>query len=197
VALRVSHNNGDKTLAYMPLPVKITVHDGGGPNLSTLSDLINAPASNVHSVLHATTAGTVDGMATVDSSSQKMLLEPHVEICGGHARLLKAALIPEQRTGEEVANRVASGGVGVQAMEQLGEAAVRSCLDGEFHGTVLGTSLGIIGHPSHLLTDGQEKVGVDPGSGGLACSKASKEFQKTCIPQSSDKNPKGKVGALG
>jgi hypothetical protein len=88
VAIRVSHNNGDKTLAYMPLPVKITVHDGRGPNLSTLSDLINAPASNVHSnvhsVLHATTAGTVDGLATVDSSSLKMLLEPLEALERGH-----------------------------------------------------------------------------------------------------------------
>jgi hypothetical protein len=174
----VSHHNRVKILAYMPLPVQVTVHDGGGPNLGALSDLINAPASNVHSVLHAATAGTVDGLATVNSSSLKMLLESHVEISGGQARLFEAALIPGQGTGEEVANGVTSGGVGVQAVEQLGETAVRSRLDGKLHRAILGTSLGIIGHPGHLLPDGQEKDGVVAGDGGLACSKASKGAQK-------------------
>jgi hypothetical protein len=63
---------------------------------ANVANSFNTPASDVHSVLHAATAGAVDGSATVGSSSQKMLLEPHIKVCRGHARVLEAALIPGQ-----------------------------------------------------------------------------------------------------
>lgn len=160
-----------RALAYMPLPVKVAVHNGLCPDLGMLCNLIDIPASNVHSVLHAATAGAMYSLATVDPGCQKVLLEPHVEVRRGHSLLLEAALVPGQRSGEEVDNGVASGGVGVQTLMQLSEAAVRSSLDGELHWTILGTSLGIVWHPSHLLPDGQEENRVDTGCGGLACSK--------------------------
>jgi len=155
----------------MPMPVKVTVHNGFSPDLGMLCNLIDIPASDVHSVLHAATAGVMYSLATVDPGCQQVLLESHVEVCRGHALLLEAALVPGQRTGEKVDNRVASSGVGVQAVVRLSEAAVRSSLDGELHGTILGTSLSIVWHPSHLLPNGQEKDGVDSGCGRLACSK--------------------------